>query len=258
MHTINITPIIHNIHEVVKNHKLAPGSYKRFPTDTEPNPYGCADAANILYSIGAFPRDPGERAAWVKTLQDMQQIFLRAIDSAVKEISGKLPSKPSIKQKAKAIHDWICTNNSYNNAQTSSHKKDSNPVSFAYQAAHSAYSAIVTGDEYMPVCEGYASAFKVLCDAMGVPCLCVNGSTSFASGHMWNLVQLEDGKWYLVDATSDDVEKSGVEYVHQLFLVGKKKSAAYAYTPKEYMNSGVNPSNGYTEGAAFTVPEMAP
>ena len=73
---------------------------------------------------------------------------------------------------------------------------------------------------------------------------------------MWNLVQLEDGKWYLVDATSDDVEKNGVDYVHQLFLVTENKAAQYQYTPAEYLNSGINPSNGYTEGAAFTVPEL--
>jgi len=72
MQPINITPIISKIHEVVKNHRLAPGSYKRFPTDTEPNPYGCADAANILYSIGAFPRDAAERAESVRILQKMQ------------------------------------------------------------------------------------------------------------------------------------------------------------------------------------------
>ena len=57
------TPIIPKIQKVIDTHKLADGSYGRFLGDTEPNPYGCADAANILYSIGNFPQDPAERAA---------------------------------------------------------------------------------------------------------------------------------------------------------------------------------------------------
>jgi hypothetical protein len=36
------------------------------------NPYGCADAANILYTIGRFPRDPAERQAWIDALQRLQ------------------------------------------------------------------------------------------------------------------------------------------------------------------------------------------
>ena len=36
------------------------------------NEYGCADAANILYTIGAFPRDREEREAAIKTLRDFQ------------------------------------------------------------------------------------------------------------------------------------------------------------------------------------------
>ena len=72
MERLNITDVIGNIHKVVENHKLAPGSYKRFPTDTMPNPYGCADAANILYSIGAFPKDEHERSESVRILKEMQ------------------------------------------------------------------------------------------------------------------------------------------------------------------------------------------
>lgn len=36
------------------------------------NPYGCADAANILYTLGHFPSEQKERDAWVQTLQKMQ------------------------------------------------------------------------------------------------------------------------------------------------------------------------------------------
>ena len=72
MQPVNITPIIDKIAATVANHRLAPGCYKRFPEDDFPNPYGCADAANILYTIGCFPRDPYEREESVRILRQMQ------------------------------------------------------------------------------------------------------------------------------------------------------------------------------------------
>lgn len=192
-----------------------------------------------------------------QTLETLRETFLAGIDAAVADIARNLSADADARTKAKAIHDWLCRNNVYNDAQTSSHKKESDPVSFAYLAAHSAYSAIIPGDAYEPVCEGYANAFKILCEELGVTCICVNGSTSFASAHRWNYVQLEDGKWYLVDVTSDDAGNGNDSYYHTYFMLTSSKSAQSAYTPSPYMNSGVNPSNGYTEGAAFTVPELA-
>lgn len=59
-----------------------------------------------------------------------------------------------------------------------------------------------------PVCSGYAKAFKVLCDKVGIPCVLsdgnvvINGIESVA--HMWNYVQMENGKWYGVDVTWND------------------------------------------------------
>lgn len=58
--------------------------------------------------------------------------------------------------------------------------------------------------EKSAVCEGYAKAFKVLCDKVGIPCVLVSGqgvTSSGAGAHMWNYVQMEDKQWYLVDAT---------------------------------------------------------
>ncbi len=189
-----------------------------------------------------------------ETLQSLQEKFLAGVDAAVKEISAKLPAKADAKAKAKAIHDWLCKNNTYNDAQTSKHKKESTLVTFAYQAAHSAYSAIIPGDAYEPVCEGYASAFQLLCQELGVRCISVNGSMKGVSNHRWNLVQTENGKWYLVDVTADD---SGKKIVHTCFMANSSVAKKYQYTPRPYMNSGVNPDNGYTEGAAFTVPAIA-
>lgn len=66
-----------------------------------------------------------------------------------------------------------------------------------------------------PVCEGYARAFKVLCDRLGIPCVLTEGQarnniSSASQPHMWNYVQI-DGKWYAVDVTWNDPVVAGRE-----------------------------------------------
>ncbi len=76
MKPINIDEIINNIILCVEKHKIADGCYSRWlwgeNRELGRNEYGCADAANILYTVGRFPTDPAERAEWVRNLQEMQ------------------------------------------------------------------------------------------------------------------------------------------------------------------------------------------
>lgn len=76
----DINGLINNIHLVVKSHYLGGGGYARWINEKEGeerklglNEYGCADAANILYTINRFPADTGERAEIVSTLQSLQK-----------------------------------------------------------------------------------------------------------------------------------------------------------------------------------------
>lgn len=71
------------------------------------------------------------------------------------------------------------------------------------------------------VCEGYAKAFKVLCDQLGVPAVCVSGlsdKSRTGSGHMWNLAQI-GGAWYLVDVTWDDSDTAGAQASSRRYLL---------------------------------------
>lgn len=61
------------------------------------------------------------------------------------------------------------------------------------------------------VCEGYSCAYKLLLDALGVPCDIV-----VSREHAWNVVMVE-GQWYVVDVTHCD--QSPIEYYK--FLLGK-------------------------------------
>ncbi len=77
---IDLTEWIGAVERAIALHALGPpGSHRRWlrqdaagARDDGINPYGCADAANLLYSIGRLPSDAAERAAWVATLQGLQ------------------------------------------------------------------------------------------------------------------------------------------------------------------------------------------
>ena len=73
--TTDMQPIIRKTRESLAAHCIAPGQYRRWtrkPSWCDDslgiNAYGCADAANILYTIGEFPQDDAERSAFVRTL----------------------------------------------------------------------------------------------------------------------------------------------------------------------------------------------
>lgn len=72
----DLTPFVEALLRLLDTHALGPGRYSRFTTQSghapELDAYGCADAANILYTIGQFPQHPDERQCWVEALQAFQ------------------------------------------------------------------------------------------------------------------------------------------------------------------------------------------
>lgn len=72
--TYDFRPFIQNVVASIKAHELECGHYRRWllKDDDSVNPYGCADACNILYSVGAFPREQTIRDAHVAALQQLQ------------------------------------------------------------------------------------------------------------------------------------------------------------------------------------------
>lgn len=76
---IDINPILEQIKVLLELHKVAEGQYSRWiGCDDEGKPslrtdeYGCADAANILYTLNSFPQDTETRQAFIRTLQSFQ------------------------------------------------------------------------------------------------------------------------------------------------------------------------------------------
>ena len=77
---LDLTPILGAARGAVDAARLGPGRYRRWlgakatsrADGHSLNPYGCADAANILYSLAEFPADVDERAASVEALRSFQ------------------------------------------------------------------------------------------------------------------------------------------------------------------------------------------
>jgi hypothetical protein len=78
----DLSDFVASVLALVDRHAIVesgPGAFRRFSRrdaegerDLGLNPYGCADAANILYTVDCLPRSPELRAGWVATLQSLQ------------------------------------------------------------------------------------------------------------------------------------------------------------------------------------------
>jgi len=122
---------------------------------------------------------------------------IAAVDTKVEELTDAVKDKPVV-DKIKYFNDWLTKNNQYNTSD------NLNAIDHDCRACTGALFA-KTGTEG-PVCEAYARAFKVLCDAVDIPCILVDGTAVTNSGsgaHMWNYVQV-GSNWYGVDVTWND------------------------------------------------------
>lgn len=99
--------------------------------------------------------------------------------------------------------NWLCEQNSYHHDAANRNENFENSIPWNIVSGLTAI-----GD---PVCEGYAKSFQVLCEAIGVPCVCLVSET-----HMWNAVRL-DGVWYTVDSTWNEVSYAGVQNVDDIY-----------------------------------------
>ncbi|MBQ8510049.1 MAG: hypothetical protein IJ493_09110 [Clostridia bacterium] len=75
MKALDINQILGHIEDTVRSHEIETGAYSRWTLgsrSTGINPYGCADAANILYTLNRFPKEAEIRTKWIAVLQSLQ------------------------------------------------------------------------------------------------------------------------------------------------------------------------------------------
>ncbi len=112
------------------------------------------------------------------------------------------------------VHDYIVDNCEYDDSISLDEK-----ISVEKAKSFDAYGAIVNG---VAVCEGYAKAFQLLCNGVGLKCMNIIGESENEL-HMWNCVIL-DGDWYYVDTTWDDNENTAFRYDY--FNINEKQLKA--------------------------------
>lgn len=134
----------------------------------------------------------------------------------VSALAAEAREKTTVYDQLLYVHDWLTKSNSSQAAQYQA---------TGYTIPHTALSAL--HPDLSPDSAGYAKAFKLVCDQLQIPCVLVRGTAKYTAcyGHMWNCVQMADGKWYVVDVMKDDPNStavvSGMEN-RKYFLVGSQ------------------------------------
>lgn len=120
------------------------------------------------------------------------------LDAVIRRIVKKMPEGLSTYDKYYYLASVICAKNTY------SAEPDN---------CYSAYGALITGAS---VCEGYTTAFYLLCREAGLWCAYRAGLPN-GEGHIWNMVKLEDGI-YNVDVTWCDARTPGSKNWYAYFV----------------------------------------
>ncbi len=139
-------------------------------------------------------------------------VILETIPDFPPLIEGEEPGRPEA-QKLLWLHDALCAAVLYD---TETYMLEVNTSERQGGDSYTAYGALVNG---RAVGEGYAMAFKLLCDELGLECRIVRGRVTLdqwnnSVSQTWNLVRIGE-TWYHVSAGLDD---RGPTPVYDYFL----------------------------------------
>ena len=144
------------------------------------------------------------RETYNKAFSDVDAVF-SGIENAVSEIKTNRASD-SRYDTVKEIHDYICQKAEYSAVMDQMPSADSTDSSEEekwdgdYLTSHLASPIFGGAGNNQIVCQGYALAFKLLCNQFDIPCYVIYGDTP-EEPHAWNAVQMDNGQWYGVDVT---------------------------------------------------------
>ena len=148
------------------------------------------DDTNITFTV-TFQRHPKTSAIWFTTAAQEAALTNYIQNTVLPQLS--LGGKTTY-QKVQAIYNWITANVKYDY----SHLNDP-----AYRLQYTAYAAAV---QKKAVCQGYANLFYRLANDAGIDCRIITGKAyngTQTEDHAWNIVRMEDEKYYCLDATWD-------------------------------------------------------
>ena len=124
------------------------------------------------------------------------------ISSFIAELKALTNNYSTISEKALAVHDYIIKRIDYK------YEADGvTPLNTVW--AHNIL-GVVQG--LGGVCETYAETYQLVLSSIGIDCITVHGDAPTA--HAWSSVKFEDGKWYNIDVTWDDLSNGNVTYIY--------------------------------------------
>ena len=164
--------------------------------------YPTDNGASQIFTV-TYQHHPKFSTLWYTTAAQEQELtnYIHGTILPQLALDGK-----TIYQKAAAIYDWIAKNVRYDY---------DNLNDGDYMLKYTAYAAAI---DKKAVCQGYANLFYRLANSAGIDCRIITGRGNSGSGwidHAWNIVQMDDGKYYCVDVTWDEGRSS-----HSYFLKG--------------------------------------
>lgn len=124
-----------------------------------------------------------------------RQAKSKALDQKAGQIVASLVTQGMTdRQKAEALNNYVAQNVKYDFEGFRAFQAGQNVYGL-----QTAYAGLVEGKA---ICQGFARAYKLLCDKAGVPCVVLFGMTKqFGTTHAWCRVNL-DGKWETVDSSN--------------------------------------------------------
>ena len=172
---------------------------------------------NLRYKVTALGENPklaskaGDTA--VKYNNQMNTILKKTIKSGM-----------TTKEKARAIHDYMIKNYSYD--------YDAVKYPSKYPASYDFYGLL---KNKKGVCQSFALLYAMLMNRAGVDCGIVSGVAAGSAGgtdyeaHMWNVIKQKNGNRYYVDVTFDDGASSGSKVSTKFFYKSKSKFYGLKY-----------------------------
>ena len=142
--------------------------------------------------------------------------------------------------KLKAICHWVCDN-----------------IKYDYDLVSGSQDAYNVFSKRLGICQGYSNVTKAMCAAVGIPCVMVNGDSTYG-GHAWSMAYA-DNRWIFIDNTwtmdwfDKDVEKFSNDHRPYYCDDIKVQEGDFIFT---YFN-GVAPCKYVGQSGDWVIPSRA-
>lgn len=133
------------------------------------------------------------------------------LDAEVQKIADAAREYITDFERVKYVHDTIILGVEYDVASFELGDK----VTIEAEAkSNTAYGALTNGTA---LCGGYASAFMLIMQELGIKCEFITGEAD-GGPHAWNMIEL-DGEYYHIDLTWDDLDGTQHEVIYNYFCL---------------------------------------